>query len=64
MEVDLTPIEVMTSLESPIPEVVVKDTIKVGITGQGWTFLLLVSPLPVFRWLNRRRAPYSQMILD
>jgi hypothetical protein len=27
MEVDMTLIEVMTSLESPIPEVAVKDTI-------------------------------------
>jgi hypothetical protein len=44
MEVDLTPIEVMTSLESPIPEVVVKYTIKVGITGQGWTFLCTLIP--------------------
>jgi len=26
--------EVMTSLESPLPEVVVNDTIKEGITGQ------------------------------
>jgi hypothetical protein len=34
----MTLIEVMTSLESPIPEVAVKDTIKEGITGQGGRF--------------------------
>ena len=33
MEVDMTRNEVMTSLESPIPEIAVKDTIKEGITG-------------------------------
>jgi hypothetical protein len=37
MEVDMTLIEVMTSLDSAIPEVAVKDTIKEGITGQGCT---------------------------
>ena len=31
----MTLIVVMTSLESPIPEVAVKDTIKEGITEQG-----------------------------
>jgi hypothetical protein len=40
MEVDMTLIEVMTSLESPIPEVAVKNTIKEWTTGQGWPFLL------------------------
>ena len=44
MEVDMTPIEVMTSLESPIPEVAVKNTIKEWITGQGWTFLCTLIP--------------------
>jgi hypothetical protein len=44
MEMDMTLIEVMTSLESPIPEVAVKDTIKEGITGQGWTFLCTLIP--------------------
>ena len=33
MEVEMTLKEVMTSLESPMPEVAVKDTIKEGITG-------------------------------
>jgi hypothetical protein len=44
MEVDITLIEVMTSLESPIPEVAVKDTIKEGITGQVRTFLCTFIP--------------------
>ena len=33
MEVNMTLNEVMTSLESPLPEVVVNDTIKEGVTG-------------------------------
>jgi hypothetical protein len=33
MEVHMTLNEVVTSLESPMPEVAVKDTIKEGITG-------------------------------
>jgi len=33
MEVDMTHNEVMTNLESPMPKVAVKDTIKEGISG-------------------------------
>jgi hypothetical protein len=44
MEVDMTLIEVMMSLEFPIPEVAVKDTIKEGITGQGRIFLCTFIP--------------------
>jgi hypothetical protein len=41
---EMTLIEVMTGLECQIPEVAVKDTIKEGITGQGWTFLCTLIP--------------------
>jgi hypothetical protein len=44
MEVDMTLIVVMASLESPIPDVAEKAAIKERITGQGWTFLCTLIP--------------------